>query len=213
MKLTANDVMGVSPIVPVIVVDDASKALDLAKALHEGGISIMEITLRTADGLKAIEKIAKELPEIYVGSGTVCTPEDYRNSVNSGAKFAFSPGISPSLIAEYKKYDIPFIPGVSSASEVMIAKEHGLLNCKLFPASLVGGVPMLKAFAGPFGDIKFCPTGGINLNNMNDFLALDNVLCVGGSWLANATLLNEKKFSEISKIAQDSLKQVKVMGI
>lgn len=208
MNLTAKDVMEVSPIVPVIVVEDASKALDLAKALHEGGISIMEITLRTKEGLKAIEQIAKELPDICVGSGTVCTVEDYKNSVNSGAKFAFSPGISPSLINEYKKYDIPFIPGVSSASEVMIAKENNLLHCKLFPASLVGGVPMLKAFSGPFGDVKFCPTGGINLDNMNDFLALNNVLCVGGSWLASTSLLNENKFSEITKIAQNSLSKI-----
>jgi len=208
MKLNANDVMGISPIVPVVVIDKISDALDLAKALHDGGISIMEITLRTAEGLKAIEKISKELPQMHVGSGTVCTAEDYKNSINSGAQFIFSPGISSSLIEEYKKFDIPFIPGVSSASEVMLAKEHGLLNCKLFPASLVGGVPMLKALGGPFEDVKFCPTGGINLENMNDFLNLKNVLCVGGSWLAPKQLVKEKKFNEITKIAQDSLKKV-----
>ena len=208
MKLSANDLMSISPIVPVVVVEDASNALDLAKALHAGGISIMEITLRTNEGLKAIEKIAKELPQMYVGSGTVCSSRDYKNSVNSGAQFVFSPGITDSLVEVYKNFEIPFIPGVSSASEVMLAKENGLLNCKLFPASLVGGVPMLKALGGPFKDVRFCPTGGINLDNMNDFLKLDNVICVGGSWLAPTKLVKEKKFDEITKIAQSSINKV-----
>jgi len=208
MQLSANDLMSISPIVPVVVVEDASNALDLAKALHAGGISIMEITLRTNEGLKAIETIAKELPEMYVGSGTVCSAQDYKNSVNSGAQFVFSPGISLSLVQEYKNFEIPFIPGVSSASEIMLAKENGLLNCKLFPASLVGGVPMLKALGGPFKDVRFCPTGGINLDNMNDFLKLDNVICVGGSWLAPTKLVKEKKFDEITKIAQSSINKV-----
>ncbi|MBP6712543.1 multifunctional 2-keto-3-deoxygluconate 6-phosphate aldolase and 2-keto-4-hydroxyglutarate aldolase and oxaloacetate decarboxylase [Arcobacter acticola] len=205
MILNANSVMKISPIVPVVVVDNANEALDLAKVLYEGGISVMEITLRTKAGLEAIEKIANEFPSMIVGAGTVCDIQDYRNAVNSGSKFVFSPGITMSLIQESKNQTIPFIPGVSSASEIMLAKENDLTHCKLFPASLVGGVDILKAFGGPFPGINFCPTGGVNLNNMNDFLALDNVLCVGGSWVSSSKLVKEKKFKEITKIVQESL--------
>jgi 2-dehydro-3-deoxyphosphogluconate aldolase / (4S)-4-hydroxy-2-oxoglutarate aldolase len=208
MILTANSVMKISPIVPVVVVDDANEALDLAKALYEGGISVMEITLRTKAGLEAIEKIAKEFPSMIVGAGTVCDVQDYKNAVNSGSKFVFSPGITTSLIAESKNQSIPFIPGVSGASELMLAKENNLTHCKLFPASLVGGVDILKAFSGPFPNIKFCPTGGVNLNNMNDFLALDNVLCVGGSWVSSSRLVKQKNFKEITMIVQESLSKV-----
>jgi 2-dehydro-3-deoxyphosphogluconate aldolase/(4S)-4-hydroxy-2-oxoglutarate aldolase len=208
MEISANDVMKTSPIVPVVVVDKVDEALDLAKALHEGGISIMEITLRTKAGLGAIEKIAKEFPEMLVGAGTVCDNYDYESAVCSGSKFIFSPGITPSIIEESKNHNIPFIAGVSNASEIMLAKENGLTHCKLFPASLVGGVNILKAYGGPFPNTKFCPTGGINLDNMNDFLALDNVLCVGGSWLASSKLVKEKKFSEITTIARNSIGKV-----
>lgn len=208
MKLDANSVMKTSPIVPVVVVNKADEALDLAKALHEGGISIMEITLRTSAGLEAIEKISKEFPSMLVGAGTVCDVQDYKNAVNAGSQFIFSPGITSSLINESKKQDIAFIPGVSNASEIMLAKENSLTHCKLFPASLVGGVNILKAYSGPFPNINFCPTGGINLDNMNDFLSLDNVLCVGGSWLASSRLVKEKKFNEITSIAKSSINSV-----
>ena len=208
MSLTANEVFTKSPIVPVVVVDKVEDTLNLAKALRDGGISIMEITLRTAEGLKAIELIRKELPDMLVGSGTVCTPQDYRDSVNSGAQFAFSPGITNSLIEEYKNQSIPFIPGIATSSEVMLARENGLTHCKLFPATLVGGVEMLKAFGGPFPDMKFCPTGGVNLKNLNDFLSLSNVLCVGGSWVSSSSLIKEKKFNEITQIAKESLAKV-----
>tara|TARA_B100001063_G_scaffold102379_1_gene95578 strand:+ start:231 stop:863 length:633 start_codon:yes stop_codon:yes gene_type:complete len=208
MSLDANSVMKISPIVPVVVVDNANEALDLAKALYDGGISVMEITLRTKAGLDAIEKISKEFSLMTVGAGTVCDIEDYRNAVNSGSKFVFSPGITTSLIEESKNQSIPFIPGVSCASEIMLAKENALTHCKLFPASLVGGVDMLKALGGPFPGINFCPTGGVNLNNMNDFLALDNVLCVGGSWVSSSKLVKQKNFKEITKIVQESLAKV-----
>ncbi|MAC82857.1 MAG: keto-deoxy-phosphogluconate aldolase [Arcobacter sp.] len=208
MSLDANSIMKISPIVPVVVVDNADEALDLAKALYEGGISVMEITLRTKAGLDAIEKISKEFPSMIVGAGTVCDIQDYKNAVNAGSKFVFSPGITPSLIQESKNQIIPFIPGVSSASEIMLAKENDLTHCKLFPASLVGGVDMLKAFSGPFPGVNFCPTGGVNLNNMNDFLALDNVLCVGGSWVSSSKLVKQKNFKEITKIVQESLLKV-----
>lgn len=208
MKLSSNDILKISPIVPVVVAENPNYTLDLAKALYEGGIKIMEITLRTEDGLKSIEKIAKEFPEMCVGSGTVLNAQDYKNSVNSGAKFIFSPGITNSLINESIHHNIPFIPGVSTASDIMLAKENELMHCKLFPATLVGGVKILKAFFGPFSNVKFCPTGGINIDNMNDYLVLDNVLCVGGSWIATSKLVKEKQFSEITKIAKNSLRLV-----
>ena len=208
MSLDANSVMKISPIVPVVVVDNADEALALAMALYEGGISVMEITLRTKAGLYAIEKIAKEFPSMIVGAGTVCDAQDYKNAVNSGSKFVFSPGITTSLIKESQNHSLPFIPGISSASEIMLAKENDLTHCKLFPASLVGGVDIIKALGGPFPSVNFCPTGGVNLNNMNDFLALNNVLCVGGSWVSSSKLVKQKKFKEITKIVQESLAKV-----
>lgn len=209
MLLDANSVMKISPIVPVVVIDNANEALDLAKALYEGGISIMEITLRTKAGLESIEKIANEFPSMTVGAGTVCNKQDYKNAVNSGSRFIFAPGITTSLIEESKNHPIPFIPGVSSASEIMLAKENELNSCKLFPANQVGGINILKAFSGPFPGINFCPTGGISLDNMNDFLELDNVLCVGGSWISPSKLVKEKNFKEIIKITQESLLRVR----
>jgi len=209
MLLDANSVMKISPIVPVVVIDNSNEALDLAKALYEGGISIMEITLRTKAGLESIEKIANKFPSMIVGAGTVCNKQDYKNAVNSGSRFVFSPGITTSLIEESKNHHIPFIPGVSSASEIMLAKENKLNSCKLFPANQVGGVNILKAFSGPFPEVNFCPTGGISLDNMNDFLELNNVLCVGGSWISPSKLVKEKNFKEIIKVTQESLLRVR----
>ena len=209
MKLNAKEVLSISPIVPVIALDNLDDALPLAKALQEGGINIMEITLRTATGLKAIELISQEIPSMNVGAGTVCNLKNLEDSINHGAGFIFSPGINDELIQGAKQNDIALIPGVSNASEVMLSQNNDLLSCKLFPASLVGGVDILKAFNGPFPKMNFCPTGGVSLNNMNDFLALKNVLCVGGSWLVPKDLLKDKNFKEITKIAKESLEKVK----
>lgn len=208
MNLTPYEVFQASPIIPVIVIENKHDALDLAKALYEGGISIMEITLRTSDALAAIELIRSSIPFMKVGSGTVCTKEDYINSVNAGAQFAFSPGITDSLIKESKNHNIPFIPGVSNASQIMLANENSLNHCKLFPASLVGGTEVLKSYNSVFNQVKFCPTGGINQKTMNDYLSLDNVECVGGSWLSSTQLIKEKKFNEITKIAKESLSKI-----
>ncbi len=206
--MNAKDIMEISPIVPVIVVEDINDSLDLAKALYEGGIGLMEITLRTKEGLYAIELIKNKFPSMRVGAGTVRDIKEYQDALNAGAEFIFSPGISNNLIEESKKHQIPFIPGVSDSSNIMLARENDLKYCKLFPASLVGGVEILKAYQGPFNDISFCPTGGININNMNEYLALENVKCVGGSWLSSTKLIKEKRFDEISKIAKDSLDKI-----
>ena len=206
--MTSKEVMNISPIVPVVVVENVNDSLDLAHALYAGGIKLMEITLRTQEGLKAIELIKNRFPSMHVGAGTVRDVFEYQDAVNAGAEFIFSPGISENLIEESKKHSIAFIPGVSDSSTIIKAREYNLLYCKLFPASLVGGVDILKAYQGPFGDMKFCPTGGININNMNEYLALENVLCVGGSWLSSSKLIQEKNYDEIIKIAQKSLGKI-----
>lgn len=207
--MTAQDVMKLSPIVPVIAIDNEEDALPLAKALLEGGINIMEITLRTEAGLKSIEIISKALPQMHVGAGTVINASDFKNAVAHGAAFVFSPGISEELMQTSKALNIALIPGVATASEVMLAKNNGFEHCKLFPATLVGGIDMLKAFSGPFASMKFCPTGGVNLNNINDFLSLDNVLCAGGSWIVPKGAMRDKDFQQITKLCMEAIQIIK----
>lgn len=207
--MTAEDVMTLSPIVPVIALENEEDALQLAKALLEGGINIMEITLRTQAGLKAIELISNTLPQMHVGAGTVLNTDDFKKAVAHGAAFVFSPGISEALMQTSKETGIALIPGVSTASEVMLAKNNGFEYCKLFPATLAGGVEMLKTMSGPFPSMRFCPTGGVNIDNLNDFLSLQNVLCVGGSWLVPKDALKEKDFEKITRLcieARDTIK-------
>lgn len=206
--MDGKDVMSISPIVPVIAIDDENDALPLAKALQEGGVNIMEITLRTEAGLKAIEIISKQMPSMNVGAGTVCNKEELLASKNAGAKFVFSPGISQELIAASKEYNITFIPGVSTASEVMLAQNNGIYYCKLFPATLSGGVDILKAFASPFSKMRFCPTGGVNLNNLNDFLSLKNVLCVGGTWFVPKDAILDNDFAKITRLCKEAISTI-----
>lgn len=207
--MNANDVMKISPIVPVIALDDAKDALPLAKALSEGGINIMEITLRTPAGLKAIEIISKEMPSMNVGAGTVCNNVDLLEAKAVGAKFVFSPGISQELIDSSKKHNMTLIPGVATSSEVMLAQNNGIYNCKLFPATLSGGVDILKAFQGPYSKMNFCPTGGVNLENLNDFLSLKNVLCVGGTWIVPKDVIKSGDFNKITQLCIEALKTIK----
>ena len=203
--MNAYDVMKVSPIVPVIAIDNVEDALPLALALLEGGIALMEITLRTQAGLKAIEIISKELPQMAVGAGTVINFEGFKKAVEQGAQCVFSPGINTELMDISKTLNIPFIPGVATASDVMMALNGGFFHCKLFPATAVGGVETLKAFGGPFADMRFCPTGGINLGNVKEFLALPNVLCVGGSWIIPKSAIEKKDFASITRLCQEAL--------
>lgn len=210
--MNANDVLNISPVVPVITIDNAKDALPLAKVIYASGIKIMEITLRTQAALEAIEIISKNMPEMNVGAGTVCSVEDFENAIKVNAKFVFSPGISQDLIDISKKKNIPFIPGVSTSSEVMLAQNNGIFACKLFPAVLSGGVGILKAFSSPFSKMKFCPTGGVNLDNLDDFLSLKNVSCVGGTWICPKELINQNNFKEIEilcKQAYDKALEIK----
>lgn len=205
--MTAKEVLEISPIVPVVAIKRAEDALALAKALLEGGIRIMEITLRTEAGLKAIEIISKELPQMHVGAGTVLNKEDFEKAVAHGASFVFSPGISQELMDVSKALNIPLIPGVATASEVMLAQNNGFRYCKLFPGTLAGGVAILKAFSGPFPAMRFCPTGGVNAQNVEEFLALDNVVCVGGTWIIPDQAIKDENFDYISRLCEDTLKK------
>jgi len=207
--MNAKELMGISPIVPVIAIDNIEDALPLAKALSAGGINIMEITLRTAAGLKAIEIISKEFPSMNVGAGTVCNEDDLIKSKNAGAQFVFSPGISQELIVAAKENNITLIPGVSIASEVMMAQNNRLFYCKLFPAVLSGGVAILKAFQGPFSKMSFCPTGGVSLENCKEFLSLENVLCVGGTWIVPKDAIQKGDFELITKLSLEALENIK----
>jgi 2-dehydro-3-deoxyphosphogluconate aldolase/(4S)-4-hydroxy-2-oxoglutarate aldolase len=206
--MTAKEVMEVSPIVPVIALERPEDALPLAEALLEGGISVMEITLRTEAGLKSIETIAKSMPQMHVGAGTVVNTEGFQLAVDHGSQFVFSPGISEELMQSSGNLNIALIPGVATASEVMLAQNNGFEHCKLFPATVAGGVDALKAFSGPFASMRFCPTGGVKLSNLNDFLSLKNVLCVGGSWIVPKDVIEEGNFGEITRLCREALDQI-----
>ncbi|BDQ27666.1 bifunctional 4-hydroxy-2-oxoglutarate aldolase/2-dehydro-3-deoxy-phosphogluconate aldolase [Helicobacter heilmannii] len=203
--MQAFDILNAGRIIPVMVVEEAKDAVPLARALVQGGIKVLEITLRTKEALEAIKNIAKKVPEAIVGAGTVLNPKDFKQALEAGAQFAISPGLTPALALAAKDCPIPLIPGVASGSEVMLALEHGLKALKFFPAQVAGGVAMLKSFAGPFSEVYFCPTGGISLENMGTYLKLPNVLCVGGSWLAPKELVQAKEWAKITQIAQKSV--------
>lgn len=207
--MNAREVLTVSPIVPVITIENENDALPLAKALIEGGVNVMEITLRTKAGLKSIEIIAKELPEMVVGAGTVINEEQFDAVCSAGAKFVISPGFTTKLLEHASKSDVPLIPGVATASEIMSAISYGLDTFKLFPANIVGGIGALKAFYGPFSEIKFCPTGGVNLENLKEFLSQPNVLCVGGTWFVPKDDISNHNFDKITKLCKEAMEKIK----
>lgn len=203
--LSAKEVMKISPVIPVLAIKDASKAVDIALALQKGGINIMEITLRTEEAVDAIDKVAKELPTMVVGAGTVVNEKQFKAVKDAGAKFIISPGATSSLLEYSQDMGIAFIPGVASASDIMLGMEYGLDAFKLFPANIVGSQKALKAFSGPFSCISFCPTGGVELNNMNDYLSLDNVLCVGGTWVCPSELIDANDFQGITDLCKEAI--------
>lgn len=206
--MQTKEILEVSKIIPVITIYDLKTSVDLAKALIEGGIKILEITLRTQEAIEAIKLISKEIPEAVVGAGTVLNTKMLEEVKNAGAKFAISPGLNVVFAKEARNIDLPLIPGITTAGELMLALEFGFKNLKFFPAQAAGGINMLKSFSAPFQEVKFCPTGGISLDNMNDYLKLDNVLCVGGSWLTPKELILDKKWNQITQIAKQSLGQI-----
>ncbi|GHR26999.1 bifunctional 4-hydroxy-2-oxoglutarate aldolase/2-dehydro-3-deoxy-phosphogluconate aldolase [Helicobacter pylori] len=199
------EVLQISPIIPVVVIEDVKDAVPLAQSLVEGGVHIIEVTLRSSCALEAIELIAKNVPKMRVGAGTILNPTQLEQAQNRGAEFLISPGLTIKLLEHAKKKDIPLIPGVSSSSEVMQALELGYSALKFFPAEYCGGVKLLNAFNGPFKGVKFCPTGGISADNMHSYLNLENVLCVGGSWLTPKHLIQNKEWDKITEICKRSL--------
>ncbi len=199
------EILQISPIIPVVVIEDIKDAVPLAQSLVEGGIHIVEVTLRSSCALEAIELIAKNVPKMRVGTGTILNPTQLEQAQNRGAEFLISPGLTIKLLEYAKKKDMPLIPGVSSSSEVMQALELGYNALKFFPAEYCGGVKLLNAFNGPFKGVKFCPTGGISADNMRSYLNLENVLCVGGSWLTPKNLIQNKEWDKITEICKRSL--------
>ena len=194
--------MGDAPVIPVIVLNDVRHAVPLARALLAGGIRMLEVTLRTPQALACIEAIAREVPEAVVGAGTVRSAADAIAASKAGARFAVSPGFTPAVGRQCRDLDLPLLPGVASGSEIMLAQEEGFKALKFFPAVQAGGLSMLKAWQGPFGDVMFCPTGGIHAGNAHEFLAQPNVACVGGSWLVTADALARNDWSAITSLAR-----------
>ncbi len=191
--------LALSPVVPVLTIHRVEDAAPLARALVAGGLKVLEVTLRTAAALEAMRCISAEVPEAIVAAGTVVSAKDLKRSAKAGARFAFSPGLADFMLEEGP---IPILPGVATASEVMKAMEAGGRAFKFFPAVPAGGVGALKALAGPFADAAFCPTGGIDAANAADFLALPNVLCVGGSWVAPAKAIEAGDWAAIEALAK-----------
>jgi len=193
-----------APVIPVIVIEDPAHAVPLARALVAGGIRMLEVTLRTPAALEAIKYISQDVPEAIVGAGTVRYPRDAEEAMQAGAQFAVSPGYTETLGQYCRQSGLALLPGVNTASEIMRAMQDGYTELKFFPAMQSGGVGMLKALGGPFGEIKFCPTGGITTQNACEFLALNNVMCVGGSWLAPTDLMRTGDFARITELAAEA---------
>lgn len=208
-KLTALEVLSASPIVPVIAVKQLKDAVPLANALVKAGVKVLEITLRTECGLEAIRTVKRDVPNAIVGAGTVVNAIQYAQAVDAGAEFIISPGLTGSLLQKSREYDVPFIPGVATPSELMLANQYGLSYLKFFPAEINGGIKALQAFSGPFPDIKFCPTGGVNEKNYRDYLALKNVLCVGGTWFVPADAIERGDFDAITALAKSAIESLK----
>lgn len=199
MKLI--DIMRASPVIPVIAIDDIEHAVPLARALVQGGIRVLEITLRTEHGMPAIRTIAQQVPDAIVGVGTLTQPEEFSAARDAGAVFGVSPGLTSALIEAARVSGLPLLPGVMTPSEVMAAREAGFRHLKLFPAVPAGGIGMLNAIAGPLPDMLFCPTGGISLETAPQFLACKNVVCVGGSWLTPKDALQAGDWQRITALA------------
>ena len=197
-------ILNASPVISIVTVTEIGHAVPLARALLRGGIRAVEITLRTAVAVDAIRAIASEVPDILLGAGTVLNARDLENAARAGAAFAISPGMTPALLSAAKNGPIPFLPGVATPSEIMLALESGFDHLKFFPASVFGGVDGLKAFAGPFPNVRFCPTGGITVESAPRYLALSNVLCVGGSWLTPASALASGDWAQIERLAHQA---------
>lgn len=195
-----------APVVPVLIIDDAKSAVPLARALVAGGLTALEVTLRTPAALEAIRAIADEVEGADIGAGTVLTSGQLEACVKAGAKFLVSPGCAPNLLDAAIDSPAPLLPGVATASEAMQIMERGYSHMKFFPAEQAGGASYLKALSSPLADLRFCPTGGVSLKNANDYLSLPNVVCVGGSWVAPKQSVVDEDWQTIENLARDAAK-------
>ncbi|WP_076540995.1 bifunctional 4-hydroxy-2-oxoglutarate aldolase/2-dehydro-3-deoxy-phosphogluconate aldolase [Shewanella sp. UCD-KL21] len=203
--LQPQDIFKRSPIVPVMVINKIEHAVPLAKALVAGGISVLEVTLRTECALEAIALIAKEVPDALVGAGTILNELQLQQAVDAGSQFIITPGATVDLLKAAKRGKVPLIPGVASISEVMAGMELGYTHFKFFPAEASGGVNALKAFSGPLANIRFCPTGGITPTSYKNYLALANVDCIGGSWIAPTDAMEQEDWGRITQLCKDAI--------
>lgn len=190
------------PVVPVLVINDLATAVPLAEALVAGGLKVLEVTLRSDVAMDAIRNIKQNVPDAIVGAGTVVNETQLKKLEQLAADFAVSPGLTPRLLANAEHYQVPLLPGIANASQIMLGMEYGYENFKFFPAEVNGGVAALKSLGGPFSSIRFCPTGGVSEQNFKDYLALPNVECVGGTWVAPTELVENGKWDEIEQLAK-----------
>jgi 2-dehydro-3-deoxyphosphogluconate aldolase/(4S)-4-hydroxy-2-oxoglutarate aldolase len=203
---TGSDLLELSPVMPVVVIDDADDAVPTARALLAGGIGVIELTLRTPAALAAIERVATEVPDIVIGAGTVTSPDQAKQAADAGSKFLVTPGCTDAVLDACFETGLPFLPGASTVSEAMKLAERGLTALKFFPAEASGGVAYLKSIAGPLPGLKFCPTGGITVASAPTYLALPNVGCIGGSWLTPKSALSARDFPAIEALAAEAAK-------
>lgn len=194
--------MTASPVIPVLTLDDAGRAVALAQTLVSGGLGVLEVTLRTERALAAIRRIADEVPEAIVGAGTITAADHLEQVAEAGGQFAISPGATASLYERARQLELPFLPGVATAGEVMDGLDAGWCRFKLFPAAASGGIALLKSLHGPFPDVAFCPTGGIGPDDFREYLALPNVRCVGGSWMVPAAAVEGGDWVRIEELAR-----------
>jgi 2-dehydro-3-deoxyphosphogluconate aldolase/(4S)-4-hydroxy-2-oxoglutarate aldolase len=198
---TVSEIVQLGPVIPVLAFDSAEQGEQVSRALHAGGVKVLEITLRTDAGLRAIERASQLAADIVVGVGTITKPEQCALAKKAGAQFGVSPGLTRDIHRAAQDAGLPLLPGVMTPSDIIVALELGYEIVKFFPAQQAGGVPMLKAFHGPFPALRFCPTGGITAESAPTFLAQPNVVCVGGSWLTPSSALTAKNWDEVTRLA------------
>ena len=205
MRVSSETLLEMTPIMPIVEIEEVDRAVPLAEALKRGGIDILEVALRTPGSLEAISRIRKEVPDVVVGAGTVTSLEKFHAAVDAGSEFIVTPGLTPAIAQAGVDSSLPVLPGVSTASDIMFGQEYGYRAFKFFPAEASGGIAALKALAGPFGDAVFCPTGGIGPHNLAGYLRLPSVACVGGSWLALRDLQERGDWQSVTERTEYAL--------
>ncbi|MGY8866431.1 MAG: bifunctional 4-hydroxy-2-oxoglutarate aldolase/2-dehydro-3-deoxy-phosphogluconate aldolase [Methylophagaceae bacterium] len=205
MSRTIKEIMAISPIVPVMVINNVEHAVPLAHALVKGGLKVLEITLRTPAALESIRRIRAEVPDAIVGAGTIINIETLNKAIDAGAEFIVSPGTTDKMIDAALATGVPLLPGIANPSQAMNLLEKGITEMKFFPAEAAGGVPMLKSIGAPIPQISFCPTGGVSQKNVKEYYNLSNVACVGGSWMCAASLVDAEDWDEITRLSIEAI--------